>query len=45
MEKEIEGEGNDVFLNGRFVGHVNDTNKFVTDLRDSRRKENNEQIL
>lgn len=38
MHKEIEGEGNDVFLNGRFVGHINDVNKFVDGLRDARRK-------
>ncbi len=38
MHKDIEGEGSDVFLNGRFVGHVDDVQKFVADLRETRRK-------
>ena len=49
MKKEIEiknttsgdvvgPEGNDVFLNGRFVGHIDDVKKFVESLRDARRK-------
>jgi len=38
MKKEIEGEGNDVFLNGRFVGHVSDVTKFVGNLREARRR-------
>ena len=38
MHKDIEGEGSDVFLNGRFVGHVDDVKTFVEKLRDTKRK-------
>jgi len=38
MKKEIEGEGKDVFLNGRFVGHVNNTKDFAKSLKEKRRQ-------
>jgi len=38
MKKEIEGEGKDVFLNGRFVGHVDNTATFARALKERRRK-------
>jgi DNA-directed RNA polymerase subunit B len=38
MEKEIQGEGKDVFLNGRFIGHVKDIQEFISGLKDKRRQ-------
>jgi DNA-directed RNA polymerase subunit B' len=38
MKKEIEGEGKDVFLNGRFVGHVDNTKDFSNSLKEKRRQ-------
>jgi len=38
MHKDIEGEGSDIFLNGRFVGHVDDVKPFIDKLRDTKRK-------
>ncbi len=38
MKKEIEGQGKDVFFNGRFIGHIGDISKFVSDLREKRRQ-------
>jgi len=38
LKKEIEGEGVDVFLNGRFIGYVEDSKEFVRELKEERRK-------
>ena len=43
MKKEIiisdkSAKENDVFLNGRFIGNIEDIEKFVADLRETRRK-------
>jgi len=38
MKREIEGEGSDIFFNGRFVGHVGDPVKFSKQLREKRRR-------
>ncbi|MFH1359081.1 MAG: DNA-directed RNA polymerase subunit B [archaeon] len=37
LNKEIEGEGFDVFLNGRFIGHVDNIKKFINNLKEKRR--------
>ena len=37
LKKEISGEGNDVFLNGRFIGHVENIQEFIGDLKRKRR--------
>jgi len=37
LHKEIEGEGFDVFLNGRFVGHIDNIDKFISELKEKRR--------
>ena len=36
--KDNYTNNHDVFLNGRFIGNIEDTKKFVEDLRESRRK-------
>jgi DNA-directed RNA polymerase subunit B len=38
LHKEIEGEGFDVFLNGRFIGHVDNIQNFIKDLKEKRRR-------
>jgi DNA-directed RNA polymerase subunit B len=38
MKQEMHEDGKDVFLNGRFVGYVDDVKKFVSELREIRRK-------
>lgn len=38
MKKEIEGKAYEVFLNGKFVGYVEDVKKFVAELKEIRRK-------
>jgi len=38
MEIGIESSGNDIFFNGRFVGHINDYNDFITNLKERKRK-------
>ena len=38
MKKEIEGLGKDVFFNGRFIGHIDNIKKFISELRAKRRK-------
>lgn len=38
MKKELQKEGYDIFLNGRFVGYVEDIKKFVSELKEIRRK-------
>ncbi|MBT4136008.1 DNA-directed RNA polymerase subunit B'' [archaeon] len=38
MKKEIESEGKEVFLNGRFVGHVEELNNFIQTLKGLKRK-------
>jgi len=38
MKKEIESAGSDIFYNGRFIGHTDDANKFISDLKEKRRK-------
>ncbi|MFA5258901.1 MAG: DNA-directed RNA polymerase subunit B'' [Candidatus Pacearchaeota archaeon] len=37
MKKEMEKEGNDVFFNGRFIGHVENPAKLAKELREKRR--------
>jgi len=37
LKKEIEGEGKDVFLNGRFIGHIDNSQKFISQLKEKRR--------
>jgi DNA-directed RNA polymerase subunit B len=37
MKKEMESFGSDVFLNGRFIGHINDYRGFISELREKRR--------
>ena len=37
LEKEIEKDGKDVFLNGRFIGYIEDTQNFISELREKRR--------
>ncbi|VVB77609.1 DNA-directed RNA polymerase subunit B' [uncultured archaeon] len=37
MKREMESEGSDIFFNGRFIGHVGNSQKFVTELREKRR--------
>jgi len=38
LKKDIEEEGKDIFLNGRFIGHVEDSFEFIKGLREKRRK-------
>ncbi len=38
LKKEIQGEGRDVFLNGRFVGHVDNAKDFILRLKEKRRR-------
>lgn len=38
LQKEIEGEGNDVFLNGSFIGHVENYKEFIENTREKRRQ-------
>jgi DNA-directed RNA polymerase subunit B len=33
MKKEMESFGSDIFLNGRFVGHVDDVKRLINDLK------------
>jgi DNA-directed RNA polymerase subunit B len=37
MKKEVETSGSDIFLNGRFIGHVNDYRGFIYELKEKRR--------
>ena len=38
MKKEIEGTGTDIFFNGRFIGHIEEPNKFISQLKNYRRR-------
>jgi DNA-directed RNA polymerase subunit B len=38
MKKEIEASGRDIFLNGRFIGHIENCKKLISDLKEKRRK-------
>jgi len=37
MKKEIEGEGSDIFFNGRFIGNIENVGDFISQLRGKRR--------
>ena len=37
MKKEMESSGSDIFLNGRFIGHIYDSAKLIADLKEKRR--------
>ena len=39
LTKDIESEGKEVFLNGRFIGYVDHTQEFVSALKERRRKD------
>jgi DNA-directed RNA polymerase subunit B len=39
MKTEIESVGSDIFFNGRFIGHIEDSGKFINELRKKRRAE------
>jgi len=38
LKKDIDAEGKDAFLNGRFVGHVEDSSEFIKGLKEKRRQ-------
>ena len=39
MKKDIESSGSDIFFNGRFIGHTEDSKEFIAKLKGKRRKE------
>ncbi|MDD5192176.1 MAG: DNA-directed RNA polymerase subunit B [Candidatus Nanoarchaeia archaeon] len=38
MKKEMESSGNDIFYNGRFIGHIDNAKEFINNLKEKRRK-------
>ena len=38
MKDDVENEGGDIFFNGRFVGNINNPKKFISELKEKRRK-------
>lgn len=38
MKKEMESKGSDIFYNGRFIGHIGETDEFIKNLKERRRK-------
>ncbi|MBR9706010.1 DNA-directed RNA polymerase subunit B'' [Candidatus Pacearchaeota archaeon] len=40
MKREMQSSGSDIFFNGRFIGHIDETQKFITEIKNRRR--NNE---
>jgi DNA-directed RNA polymerase subunit B len=37
MKKDVESEGTDIFYNGRFIGHIEDSKKLIMELKRRRR--------
>jgi DNA-directed RNA polymerase subunit B len=38
MKREIESSGNDIFYNGRFIGHIDNAKQFIDKLKEKKRK-------
>jgi len=38
MQKDIESIGSDIFFNGRFIGHIENYEEFISNLKEKRRK-------
>ncbi|MDD5193100.1 MAG: DNA-directed RNA polymerase subunit B'' [Candidatus Nanoarchaeia archaeon] len=38
VKREVEGNGNDIFLNGRFIGNTDNCERLIKDLKEKRRR-------